>query len=528
MPFWASIRWKILLAFFVVVGISFLFAATNMTGLVRNYLTEQRTRDDTQAAEKLAEEFGPLFQQAASEEIELLLEEAEDNMDGRIMLLDNDGKVQYDSFGTMTGSRVNNGEVMRVLYGGERTAYGMHQPGEETVFRMSGQRDAEYVAYCASELMGAAGRTGVLLYVSRIQDMIDSLNAVNRQLGVIFAIITVAALVMALILSQVLTRPITSLSRTMAQMGKGDFSVRAPVRGSGELRELAENYNAMAAQLEHLDQTRNQFVSNASHELKTPLATMKIMLETMIYQPEMPAELRQEFMDDMNHEIDRLTGIITDLLTLTRLDSGGELRREPVDMSELTNQTIRSLETQAKQKNQTIESAIQPGLMMNGDRSKLNQVIYNLIDNAMKYTPEGGAISVTLEEDGNDLLWQVTDNGIGIPKEDQEHIFERFYRVDKARSRNTGGTGLGLSIVKQMVQIHGGSIRVESEVGKGSTFLVTLPRQSEESRNRPTQRGGETGSAPSHVGKAAEEVNKILPGGQDAEREAGTAEGGAE
>ena len=263
----------------------------------------------------------------------------------------------------------------------------------------------------------------------------------------------------------------------MRKMGKGDLSVRVPVSGSGELRDLAENYNTMAAQLERLDRTRSQFVSNASHELKTPLATMKIMLETVMYQPDMPAELRTEFMQDMNHEIDRLTGIITDLLTLTRMDSEkGEMKKEPVDMSALTTEVIHLLRPAAEKRGQRLESAISSDLVMNGDRDRLYQILYNLTDNALKYSPDGGRIGVSLREEEGSLIWRVRDNGVGIPQEDQEHIFERFYRVDKARSRDTGGTGLGLSIVKQLVTMHGGEISVSSEPGRGSEFKVVFPQ----------------------------------------------------
>jgi signal transduction histidine kinase len=260
-------------------------------------------------------------------------------------------------------------------------------------------------------------------------------------------------------------------------MGKGDLSVRVPEKGSGELRQLAENYNTMAAQLENLDRSRNQFVSNASHELKTPLATMKILLETMMYQPDMPGEVREEFMADMNHEIDRLTGIITDLLTLTRMDNKSDaLKMEEIDLSGLTEETVRLLTPAARKRGQRLESSVAPDLRIRGDRTKLNQVLYNLIDNAMKYTQDGGEIHVSLEEKNDPAIWRVRDNGVGIPPEDQEHIFDRFYRVDKARSRETGGTGLGLSIVRQLVGMHQGQVYVESEPGKGSCFVVELPR----------------------------------------------------
>ena len=453
-------------------------AATNLTGLVSDYLFDQRTREDSQMTEKLAAALVGDLEEMSVEKLNRTLRDNADVMDGRLMVLDMDGKVQFDTFGHLCGRRLQLEEVLQVLTAGREGAYGIYTPGRETVERMSGETGADYVAYCTRELKSGENRLGVLLFVSRIQKMMDSLTSMQWQLVTIFMVIAVGALVLALILSQVLTKPITDLSRAMRKMGKGDLSVRAPVRGSGEMRELALNYNTMATQLESLDKTRNQFVSNASHELKTPLATMKIMLETMMYQPDMPRDLQQEFMQDMNHEIDRLTGIITDLLTLTRTDAKNqEMKKEPVDMSALTEEILRLLDPAAKQRNQTLSGEVEDGLTLMGDQSKLHQILYNLTDNAIKYSPDGGTIHVSLQEDGQDLVWRVRDNGVGIPEEDQDHIFERFYRVDKARSRETGGTGLGLSIVRQLVTMHGGQITVESAPGEGSEFIVRLPRE---------------------------------------------------
>ena len=476
MTFWASIRGKILLAFFLIVGVSFAVAATNLTTLVSRFLFDQRSREDRITAEKLAVSAASPFESVSAEELNRMLEENAASLDGRIMLLDADGKVQYDSFQRMCGVRLEVPEVLQVLVGGEREAYGTHTPGRAVVERMSGEAGADYVAYSVCEITGAAGRLGAVLYVSRVQGMMDSLRDVTWQLVGVFLAITAGALALAMVLSQVLTKPITTLSTTMRKMGRGDLSVRVPVSGSGELRELAENYNTMAAQLESLDKTRDQFVSNASHELKTPLTTMKIMLESLIYQPDMPEDLRQEFMGDMNHEIDRLTGIVTDLLTLTRMDSGeARAKREPVDMTELTRETARMLQPAADQHGHTLTTEAEEGIILIGDQGRLSQILYNLTDNAIKYTPDGGRVSLTLRREGKDIVWRVRDNGVGIPREDQDHIFERFYRVDKARGRDTGGTGLGLSIVHQLVTLEGGTIAVNSEPGKGSEFIVRFP-----------------------------------------------------
>ena len=440
LAFLASIRWKILLAFFLIVGISFIVAAKSMTGIVSDYLYEQRRRDDTLKTEKLAQKAAPLFQSVSSSELNDLLEEEAETMGGRLILTDNDGKIQYDTFQSLCGQRIQVDEAIRILTGEATEDYSIHNPGREVVETMIGE-PADYIACSAHEMNGYKGRIGAALFVSNVQSMMDSVNRVQVQLIRVFAVIAVVALAFALLLSRLLTNPITAVSRTMRKMGKGDLSVRVPVRGSGELRELAENYNTMAAQLESLDKTRNQFVSNASHELKTPLATMKILLESMLYQPDMPSEVREDFMQDMNHEIDRLTGIVTDLLVLTRMDNGEEMKRGIVNMTELTRETIHQLTPAAEKNRQTITEEVQEEMFLYGDRSKLSQILYNLMDNAIKYTPEDGQISVSLREEDGNVVWRVRDNGIGIPEEDQEHIFERFYRVDKARGRETGGTG---------------------------------------------------------------------------------------
>ena len=479
--FLASIRWKILLAFFLIVGLSFFVAATTLTGMVSNYLFDQRMRDDIMKTEKIAQNAAHSFQNASAEELNDLLEENAAAMNGRLLLIDNDGKIQFDTFQALCGQRIEVEEAIRVLTGEKDRDSNIHAPGKEVAEAMSGEADTDYVAYSAYEMNGYQGRIGVVLFVSRVKSLMDSLDQVRVQLLRVFAVIAVAALVFALILSRLLTNPITAVSRTMRKMGKGDLSVRVPVKGSGELRELAVNYNTMAAQLESLDKTRNQFVSNASHELKTPLATMKILLESMIYQPDMPAEVREDFMKDMNHEIDRLTGIVTDLLVLTRMDNGEDMKRDTVNMSELTRETIRLLTPAAEQNHQTLTEDVEDDLFLYGDRSKLSQIIYNLTDNAIKYTPEHGTVRVSLRQEEDGIVWRVKDNGIGIPEDDLDHIFERFYRVDKARGRETGGTGLGLSIVKQMVKMHSGTITVTSDPGKGSEFVVTFPQEGAES-----------------------------------------------
>ena len=476
-----SIRWKILLAFLFIIGVAFAVTVSSLTELVSNYLYTQRTRQDSLAVEKLSTTLAPLFQSASSDALTEEIASAAGEMGGRLLLVDEDGKVQYDSFGKMYGTRLALPEVTAILVGGDNTAYGIHALNVGNALQIGSGSTDTHVSYCAARLVGTRGSLGALVFVSPVEEMMGSLAAVEKRMTTVFVLVAAAALLFALVLSRVITNPITAITDTMKKMGKGDLSVRVPVQGTGELREMAMSYNAMAEQLESLDKSRNQFVSNASHELKTPLATMKILLESLIYQPEMPEELRTEFMQDMDHEIDRLTSIVTDLLTLSQMDNHRlKLNLKPVDLSALAGETIRLLTPMAEKRGQTLRGEVAAGIITKADASKLGQVFYNLTENAVKYTPDGGCITLTLRRDGKQAVFSVRDNGVGIPKEDQAHIFERFYRVDKARSRETGGTGLGLSIVKQMVALHGGEVTVESEMGQGSVFSVTLPIRDEE------------------------------------------------
>ncbi|MDY3762594.1 MAG: HAMP domain-containing sensor histidine kinase, partial [Candidatus Ventricola sp.] len=336
--------------------------------------------------------------------------------------------------------------------------------------------ESVWVGYFTSVLVRDGQRIGVLLYSSQIQDMVDSLNHLRAEMLMYFLLATLIVFVFSLIVSRWLTRPVAALTAGVEQISRGDFKSRVHVAGRGEMAKLAETFNLMSERLENLDNSRNQFVSNASHELKTPLATIKILVESMLYQDDMPPELRQEFLTDINREIDRLSSVVGDLLTLVHIDSHKlRLRREMMVFAETVRESVKRLQPLAKKRGQEISVEITDPCEMFADPGKLAQVCYNIIENAIKYTPDGGKITVRLRRMGRDAVLDISDTGVGIPEEDLAHVFDRFYRVDKARSRDTGGTGLGLSIVQQIVRLHAGSVTVQSKRGEGTTFTVQLP-----------------------------------------------------
>jgi len=449
--------------------------------LVGDYLFDDRRTQDQAATEKLAVVVAPLFTNADTTALQTMLEETSGEMGGRLMVLDESGKVQADSYSELNGKRIQLPEVASVLLGLQAIDYGVHSVGSHqslSLFSYFGAQelDDSWVTYSSAALTEDGQTVGVLLYSASAGDMIAGLVKLQRRMIIYFLIAAALATVIALFLSRVITKPIELLTRGIQKMGRGDLSVRVPVKGGGELKKLAETFNVMSEKLERLDKSRNQFVSNASHELKTPLSTMKILLENIIYEPDMDAKIRTEFLTDVNMEIDRLNLIISDLLTLVSMDTKAmRLRLETFRFSDVVREVVQRLSVVAEQKHQEIKVNLADGCEMRADYAKLTQVVYNILDNAIKYTPQGGLIRVRLIRSGRNAVLTITDNGAGIPKEDQPHIFDRFYRVDKARSRDTGGTGLGLSIVHQFVLMHSGNVTVDSKEGDGSTFTVELP-----------------------------------------------------
>ena len=254
------------------------------------------------------------------------------------------------------------------------------------------------------------------------------------------------------------------------------MNASAVVRGSGELAELAQTFNTMSKQIQTLDQARNEFVSNASHELKTPLASVKLLIDALLTQKDASRELIEEFLSDVNHEIDRLNYVINDLLTLVRMDKNAKdsINMVPLQLMGLLDRVRHMLQPLASKRGISLEFKADEDLTVLGDAMKLQQAFYNLVDNAIKYSQEDTTVRIHLFRREHKAVVEVIDQGIGISPEDQKHIFERFYRVDKARSRQTGGTGLGLSIVDTIIRQHQGEIRVQSQEEVGTTFTVEL------------------------------------------------------
>jgi signal transduction histidine kinase len=299
-------------------------------------------------------------------------------------------------------------------------------------------------------------------------------ESINRSLLIGGLLAIVIALVLIFFLSRRITSPIDILARTARRLGRGDLSQRVQIEGEGEVAALAQAFNSMATDLEHDEQLRRDLVADVAHELRTPLSNIQGYLEAIrdgVMKPDATT------IHSLNEEVVLLSRLVNELQELS-LAEAGELKLvyQAEDINKLVKQAVDSWQPQLAAKKITMVLDLPDDLpLVSIDWQRVNQVLHNLLENAVAHTGKGGTINVAAAKQGDWVEISVSDTGEGIPARDLPNIFERFYRVDKSRARATGGSGLGLTIAKRLVEAHGGKIKVQSELGKGSRFAFTLP-----------------------------------------------------
>ena len=317
---------------------------------------------------------------------------------------------------------------------------------------------------------------GVVLVGAALSPLEGTLQYVSVELLVLAPLILVLGIVGSLWLAKRAFRPITRLTTIARTIQQGDLHSRVPVPYTNdEVHLLAVTFNEMIDHIEKLLAHQRRFLSDASHELRTPVAALRSMIEVTLAQPR-SIEDYTLLLQDMNGQMERLGHLITSLLMLARADEGHiSFEREILHLDVLAEAVVTTLESLAAERGIVLRKRIEMNVTVLGDEARLMQVIMNLLDNALRYTDTGGTVTLVLEKTSTHALLRVQDTGCGIPAEHLPHIFERFYRVDRARSRSAGGTGLGLAITKWIVTMHDGTITVESHPGEGSLFSVILP-----------------------------------------------------
>ena len=381
---------------------------------------------------------------------------------GRILIIDQDFRVIKDTYDMDRGKTIISQEVIQSFQGKETSQYDRKNSYLEMTVRIQNTETKETL--------------GVMLVSISADEIRANMKILETKGMTILSIIALLVLVFGYLLAGILMKPFQKVTRSIEDITDGylDESISVPDYLETEL--ITDAFNKMLTRVRTLDDSRQEFVSNVSHELKTPLASMKVLADSLNGQEGVPVELYQEFMQDITSEIDRENQIITDLLSLVKMDKKvADLNITQVNINELLEQLLKRLHPIAAQKNvELILDSFRP-VNAEVDATKLSLAFSNLIENGIKYNNENGWVRVSLNADHKYFYVTVADSGIGIPEESIAHIFERFYRVDKSHSREIGGTGLGLAIARSAIVMHRGAIRVYSKENEGTTFSVRIP-----------------------------------------------------
>ncbi|MCK4294676.1 MAG: HAMP domain-containing protein [Planctomycetes bacterium] len=470
------IIWKFFGAFVFLTLIAVFVLNFFVSLKLRDHFEQKITRELRSNATLVGDILKDDLTEARNQDIQDKVNTLANKLDLRITVISEQGAVLADSE-KAPASMENHAErleVARALKNGF---------GQSTRFSDTLNYNMKYVAVRIDDVNDILGVVRFALPLSEVQLQIQVIHRV-----VLFGAITtlIIALTIAYFVSKTITSPIRQMQQTAQRIAKGDFSGRVRIKSKDELGQLAKALNAMADELQQkienlkrMDTIRTDFVANVSHELKTPLTLIKGYIETLEDRAIDNKEKTQKFVSIIKDHANRLENIINDLLSLSELElSKDSLAKTTFDLKALIDEVALGFGHALDTKNQTLTVSAQGNdFKVTADADKIEQVFVNLIDNAIKYTKHPGRIDISIRQDAQDLTVIVQDNGIGIAPEHLNRVFERFYRVDKARSRQLGGTGLGLGIAKHIVLAHNGKISIQSEPGKGTKVLVTLSRK---------------------------------------------------
>ena len=381
---------------------------------------------------------------------------------GRIMIIDENFRIVKDTYDLDRGKTMVSQEVIDSYNGKDTSRYDSKSSYIEMTIRIQDKETKETL--------------GVMLMSVSTDEIQANMNILEQKGTMILMIVMVLVLVLGYFLSGILVRPFQKVTRSIENLIDGYLDEDISVPDYLETELITNAFNKMLARVRTLDESRQEFVSNVSHELKTPLASMKVLADSLNAQEDVPVELYKEFMQDITEEIDRENQIITDLLSLVKMDKkAADLNITTMNINDLLELILKRLRPiAAAKKVELILDSFRP-VNAEVDETKLTLAISNLVENGIKYNVEGGWVKVSLNADHKYFYVTVADSGIGIPKESLDHIFERFYRVDKSHSREIGGTGLGLAIARSAIVMHRGAIKVYSKENEGTTFSVRIP-----------------------------------------------------
>ena len=381
---------------------------------------------------------------------------------GRILIINRSGRIVKDTYDIDEGKYMISEEVIQ-CFDGVDTSY--YDQGNDYI------EQTVPLKYPKSKQVA-----GVMLVSTSTGEIRDSIEILEHRGNLLMLAISVLVLLLGFVLSKSLVKPFGRVSKAIEELTDGYLDEEISVPDYTETQVLSSVFNKMLKRMKVLDDSRQEFVANVSHELKTPMTSIKVLADSLVGQENVPVELYQEFMQDITVEIDRENKIITDLLSLVKMDKkASELNIEKVNINELMESILKRLKPIADKKKVELVLETYRPIVAEVDAVKLSLALSNLVENGIKYNVEDGWVHVTLNADHKYFYVSVADSGVGIPEESIDRIFERFYRVDKSHSREIGGTGLGLAITRNAIAMHRGAVKVKSEEQKGTTFSVRVP-----------------------------------------------------
>ncbi len=474
--FYVSMRGFIRASIIILVLAIITFISALMINLIGRSGSRNLIDTTMENARKLSEEVGEIgiSNISGNNRIQYETETMASLYDGRVMIISRDYKILRDTFSNKTekgdknyGTYIISGDVMEV----------MTQKSESKNFI------AGSVAQVMYPIKDQAGEvTGVVVLTSSIKRIEKVYKDISEKLIAVGVILVILSIFAAVWISKVSVKDIDRIAKQIRQASDGNLDTQIVEKGFKETRYLVRNYNAVLSKLASADSSRQEFVSNVSHELKTPIASMKVLAESILGNENTSVDDYREFMTDIVAEIDRETTTINDLLILVKTDKQNTVMNfKPENINGLIDVILKRVTPLAENRGIRLTYESYKDVEADVDSVKFSIAISNLVENAVKYNVDNGWIKISLNADHKYFYVKVADSGVGIPDDAKDKVFDKFYRVDKARSRDTGGTGLGLSISRNVVNAHGGTIRLYSESGKGTTFTVRIPIKHETS-----------------------------------------------
>ena len=460
----ATLQFKFSLSYILVIA-AVLILLNSYPLLVSQNLMVSSTQANLRSTAKVIESALMGLEQLTEENVSAALSGLNEAGATRIMVTDSAGLVVYDT-------RQGNDAV------GEYALYSVIASalkGSDTFYcRYDGEA---FLSRMATPVVYHSQTVGAVYAYDYDTEQAALLQSFRSNLLTISVMIALLVTGLSIMLSRMLTRQISCLLQAIRNVREGAYSHRADASGTDEIAQIAAEFNSLTDRLQTTENARRRFVSDASHELKTPLAGIRLLTDSILQTDNMDPETTKEFVTDIGREAERLSRITENLLRLTRLDGGVVPSAYPVAVGPVLQRVERMLGMVAAEKGVVISGAVSEDAVALATDDDVHQILYNLMENAIKYSaPESGFVRVEASVQDGQVVITVTDNGIGIPDEDLPHIFDRFYRVDKMRSREVGGTGLGLSIVKDTIEGRGGAISAgHGPDGVGTTFTVRLP-----------------------------------------------------